>query len=70
MGADISVMWIKSAQSIKLPLTRTKIKIKPYGSKPLKCLGYHDGNVMYGTTVANIHLYVVKLYSVAKYVRN
>ena len=58
-GADISVMSIKSAQSIKLPLTRRKIKIQSYGSKPLKCLGYYDGTVMYGTTVA-ICLYVVK----------
>ena len=31
-----------------------------YGSKPPKCLGYYDGTVMYGTTVANIRLYVVK----------
>ena len=53
-------MSIKSAQSVKLLLTRTKIKIRPYSSKPLKSLGYYDGTVMYGATVANIYLYVVK----------
>ena len=59
-GANISVMSVKSAQSIKLLLTRTKIKILPYGSKPLKSLSYYDGTVMCGTTVANICLHVIK----------
>lgn len=59
-GADISVMLLKCAKSIQLPLTNTKIKIQTYDYKPLKCVGYYNDTVMYGSSVANIQLYVVK----------
>ena len=59
-GADISVMSLKVAKQIKLPLNKTKVKIRPYGSKPLKCVGYYEGTIMYGSTVANSRIYVIK----------
>ena len=59
-GADISVVSLKTANSIKLPLTKTKARIRPYGSKPLKCVGYYDGTIMFGSTVANTRIYAIK----------
>ena len=58
-GADINVMSQNQANNIGLPLTKTKMKIRPYGSKPLKCIGHYDGTIMYNSTVANIRIYVV-----------
>ena len=58
-GADICVMSLVNAKSIDLPLTNTKIKIRPYGSKSIKCAGFYEGTVMHGQAVANIKMYVV-----------
>ena len=53
-------MSLKTANSIKLSLTKTKARIRPYGSKPLKCVGYYDGTIMFGNTVANTRIYAIK----------
>lgn len=36
------------------------MRIRPYGSKTMKCHGYYIGTITYGNSVANIFLYVVK----------
>lgn len=36
-GADISVMSKQQAKALGLKLNKTKIKIKPFGSKPVEC---------------------------------
>ena len=59
-GADISVMSSKEAKKLNLPLQRTRAKIRPYGSKTLKCTGFYDGTVMFRETVANARIYVIK----------
>ena len=59
-GADISVMSFEEAKKLNLPLKRTRAKIRPYGSKTLKCTGFYDGTVMFGETVANARIYVIK----------
>ena len=59
-GADISIMSKKTADHLNLPLTRTTVQIKPYGSKNLKCVGYYTGPIKYGDAVANISFDVVK----------
>ncbi len=59
-GADISVMSKEQAKALGLKLCKTKMKIRPYGSKPVKCKGCYIGTVMHGDTVVNTCLYVVK----------
>ena len=59
-GADISVMSFEEAKKLNLPLKRTRAKIRPYGSKTLKCTGFYDGTVMFRETVANARIYVIK----------
>ena len=58
-GADVSVMSLKTAKQLQLPLNRTKMKICPYRGKPTKCKGYYVGPVMYGDAVTNLRLYVI-----------
>ena len=59
-GADICVMSRKKAKELNLPLQKTKMRIRPYGSKTMKCHGCYIGTIMYGNAVANVCLYVVK----------
>ena len=59
-GADICVMSRKKAEALALPLGKTKMKIRPYGSKSVKCCGYYIGTIMHGESVANTCIYVVK----------
>ena len=60
-GADISVMSKRMADELELPLTRTDMRIKPYGMKKrIKCYGLYVGPVMYGDQMANVGIYVVK----------
>ena len=58
-GADISVMSRDNAKALGLNLCTTKMKIKPYGSKPVKCKGCYIGTIMYGDNVVNACIYVV-----------
>ena len=58
--ADIIVMSLTTAKQISLPLYKTKVRTQPYGSKPLKCVRYFDGTIMYGSTVANTQIYIIK----------
>ena len=58
-GADITVMSAKVARGIGLELDKTRMKIRPYGSKALKCIGKYVGTVTYGEGVANAIIYVV-----------
>ena len=60
-GADISVMSAKKAEQIGLTLNKTKIEIRPYGAKPVRCKGYYIGPVMHSDAVSNIRIYVVDL---------
>ena len=58
-GADISVILRKMAEKLSLPLDKTKMKIFPYGSKSVKCIGIYVGTIMYGEAVTNTCIYVV-----------
>ena len=58
-GADVSVISLRQAEKLGLPLQKTKMKLRPYGSKTIKCAGSYMGTVMFGTNVANIKFYVV-----------
>ena len=58
-GADVSVMSAKLAADLGLQLEKTKMRLKPFGSKSLKCGGSYMGTVMFGANVANIKFYIV-----------
>ena len=53
-------MSLTTAKQISLSLYKTKVKTWPYGSKPLKCVRYFDGTIIYGSTVANTQIYIIK----------
>ena len=60
-GADISIISKSLADDLGLPLLKTKMRIKPYGSKKrIRCVGYYVGPVRYKDEIANIGIYVVK----------
>jgi hypothetical protein len=58
-GADVCVMSLQNAKKLQLPLNRTRMKIRPFGSKSVKCKGSYIGPAMYGDAVANVCIYVV-----------
>ena len=58
-GADISVMSAKTAEDLQLDLHKSKVVLRPYGSKSIKCKKAYLGTVMYGSNVANILFHIV-----------
>ena len=59
-GADISVIPKRLAKELDLPLVKTRMRIKPYGSKKkIRCVGYYVGPVRFGDEFANVGIYVV-----------
>ena len=58
-GADICIMSKKNAKQLGLKMKKTKMSIRPYGSKKMKCIGYDIVTVMYKDSVANIGIYVL-----------
>ncbi|XP_077974499.1 uncharacterized protein LOC144430437 [Styela clava] len=58
-GADINVMSKSSASKLKLPLCKTKIKLRPYGSKPIRCAGYYEGSIMFKNAATTARFYIV-----------
>ena len=60
-GADVSVIPKSLADQLDLSLVKTKMRIKPYGSKKrIRCVGYYVGPIRYGEEIANVGMYVVK----------
>ena len=58
-GADLCVMSLKTAKRLKLPLSKTKMQIRPYGSKAKPCKGLYVGTVMYEDQVTNAKFYIL-----------
>ena len=52
-------MSLANAKYMGLPLTKTKLKIRPYGSKSIKYAGFYEGTVINGEAVSIIKMYVV-----------
>ena len=59
-GADIPVMSKSRAKALGLKLCKAKMRIQPYGSKPVRCKQCYIGTIMYGDQVVNACIYVVK----------
>ena len=58
-GADVSVISMTLAKELKLELQKANLKLKPFGSKSIRCKHAYIGTVMYGENVANVKLYVI-----------
>ena len=58
-GADICIMSKRQAKALGLKLMKTKMSIRPYGSRKMKCCGYCIVTVMYGKCVANVGIYII-----------
>lgn len=58
-GADICIMSKKTATDLQIPIHKTKMKIKPYGSKKVKCCGEYTGTIMFADHVANTSIYII-----------
>ena len=59
-GADICVMSHANSKSLGLKLSKTNLKIRPFGSKSIRCVGHYTGPVMFGNNVANLRFFVIK----------
>ena len=59
-GADIIVMSKREAKRLDLKLCKTKMRIKPYGSKAVNAEICYIGTIMDGDHVVNACIYVVK----------
>jgi hypothetical protein len=58
-GADLCIMSHENAKHLRLPLSKSRMKIRPYGSKAKSCKGKYTGTVMFGDAVANTTIYVI-----------
>ena len=58
-GADICIMSKRRAKRLGLKLQKTKMSIRPYGSKRMKCCGFTIVTVRYKERGSNIALYVI-----------
>ena len=59
-GAEISVIPKSLAKELNIPLQKTRMRIKPYGTtKRVKCVGFYVGALRYKDEVANVGIYVV-----------
>ena len=58
-GADVCVISERLAKELKLDLDRANLKLRPYGSKSIRCKQAYIGTVMYEGNTANVKFYVV-----------
>ena len=58
-GADVSIMSYSNAKKLNLPLRKTRMRIRPYGSRPKACKGSYTGTIMHGDAVTNATIYVI-----------
>lgn len=58
-GADINVMSLDTAHNLKLPMSDSTLKIRPYGSKSIKTVGYYEGTVKYRKKSSNTQFYII-----------
>ena len=59
-GADVNVMSKAKAKAIGLKWVKSRIKLRPYGSKPIKICGIYHGPVKFDETVVNAQIFIVK----------
>ena len=59
-GADICVMSESKAKKLGIDLLPTKMKIRPYGCRPKRCIGEYLGTIRYGQQVVNTVIYILR----------
>ena len=59
-GADICVMSESKAKKLGINLLPTKMKIRPYGCRPKRCIGEYLGTIRYGQQVVNTVIYILR----------
>ena len=55
-GADVCIMSLENARKMNLPMQKTKMKIRPYGSKAKRCTAHYTGTIMFGDAVTNANI--------------
>ena len=58
-GAEVNIMSTDTAKRLRLPLRKTRMRIRPYGSRSMRCRGCYTGTVMYDAAVTNVKIYVI-----------
>ena len=59
-GADICILSKKNAVRLGLEILPTSMVIRPYGSRPKKCVGETTTTIMHQQNVANTKFYIMK----------
>ena len=59
-GADVNVISEKEADSINIKWKKYKLKLRPYGSKPLKVCGKYEGPIKFGKHAVQSEIFIVK----------
>ena len=59
-GADVNVISEKEADSINIKWKKYKLKLWPYGSKPLKVCGKYEGPIKFGKHALQSEINIVK----------
>ena len=59
-GADINVISLQEASSLGLQWKKSKVKLRPYGSKPLKVCGKYNGPVTFSNNSIETDIFIVK----------
>ena len=59
-GADVNVISKEEATAIGITWNKSKIKLRPYGSKPLKVCGKYQGPIAFGNNAIQTELFIVK----------
>ena len=52
-GADVNVMGKTTAEKLGIKYDKSKIKLRPYGSKPLRVHGVYNGPISFGDSESN-----------------
>ena len=59
-GADLNVMGKTTAEKLGIKHDKSKIKLSPYGSKPLRVHGVYNGPISFGDSETKSEIYIVK----------
>ena len=59
-GADVNVMSKKEARLLGIKWKKCKIKLRPYGSKPIKVCGMYTGEVKFDENVVETEIFIVR----------
>ena len=56
----MNVISREEASAIGMKWCKSKIKLRPYGSKPLRVCGRYTGSIMFKDNIVDTDIYIVK----------